>query len=195
MKSPAIISDPAAITGAWLTEVLQHAGHDAEVTGFTARSIGTGQVGENVRFTLEGRGDLPATLVGKFPSMDPVSRQTGIDTGNYRREVHFYRHIRPRVNIQTPRVLFAEVNDETHEFVLVMEDLAPGEQGDQLGGCDEHRAGLAMTQLAHLHGPVWNDTSLLDGDLIVNSRDGAGNMKLLWDTLAPGFIQRYRDRH
>lgn len=196
MPDPVIISDPEQITAAWLTDVLHHAGVDAAVSDFTAASIGTGQVGENVRFELQGTGDLPATLVGKFPSPDPVSRATGIQTLNYVREVHFYKHLHNTVAIQTPEVLFTEANSETHDFVLIMEDLAPGVQGDQLSGCDMDAASLAMTQLAHLHGPRWGDSSVVTGELIGNRKDAgsAEGTKMLYDMVQAGFIDRYNDR-
>ena len=55
MRVPTLISSPEAVTAEWLDSVLQHSGDlgSAHVTGFESRSVGTGQVGENVRFTLE----------------------------------------------------------------------------------------------------------------------------------------------
>lgn len=58
------------ITPAWMTQVLRGAGHDATVTEISGKRVGTGQVGESVRFTLSYRGEAkgaPATVVGKFP--------------------------------------------------------------------------------------------------------------------------------
>ena len=154
-------TDPTVIDATWLTVMLNNAGVDATVTQFSTQSIGTGQVGENIRFSLEGSGNLPATLVGKFPSPDPVSRQTGINMQNYSREVHFYEKLQSKVNIQTPFVYHTDFHNDTHDFVVMMEDLAPGVQGDQLAGCNIESACLAMQQLAHLHGPVWGDNSLM----------------------------------
>ena len=93
MSKPRLISQPDDITAEWLSDIFQQAGVDGTVSAFTAKSIGTGQVGENVRFELNGSGDIPKTVVGKFPSTDKVSRQTGTDTSNYIREVHFYEHL------------------------------------------------------------------------------------------------------
>lgn len=193
MTQLALHADPASIDATWLTEMLRISGRNAEVTSFTAESIGTGQVGENVRFTLTGTGDLPATLVGKFPSPDPVSRQTGKEMGNYVREVHFYTEIISRVNIQLPEVFYADADPETHDFVLIMEDLAPGEQGNQLAGCGPEQAMLAMEQLAHLHGPVWGDASLVS-EFIADRTTDPGTVKDLYVMFAKGFLDRYADR-
>lgn len=193
-NQPALISDPADVTSEWLTDVLRFSGSQATVTSFTAKSIGTGQVGDNVRFALSGSGDLPETLVGKFPSPDPVSRETGISTQNYRREVHFYNELKDTVNVQTPNFLFADV-DEAHNFVIMMEDLSPAEQGDQLAGCGVAEAELALTQLAHLQGPRWGDAGVLFDDLITDQvADGGENLKALYDMVMPGFLDRYSNR-
>lgn len=195
MPAPSLISDPEQVTSTWLTEVMQQAGIDGEVSGFRASSIGTGQVGENVRFELEGNGDLPATVVGKFPSVDPISRQTGIAQGNYIREVHFYQHLQDSLDIQTPHDFYTAIDPESHEFVIVMEDLAPGVQGDQIVGCGKDEAELALTQLARLHGPRWGDDSLIIENLIgANDEERAANIKALYDMVSPGFLERYADR-
>ena len=194
MQKPTLISNPEDVTSNWLTDVLRFDGQSGTVESFTAKSIGTGQVGENVRFTLSGTGDLPETLVGKFPSPDPMSREAGISTQNYRREVHFYNQIRNTVNIQTPHHLFADVDDD-HNFVIMMEDLAPGDQGDQLAGCGAEQAELAMVQLAHLQGPRWGDDSVLFDDLITDqTADGGEALKAIYDMATPGFLQRYDAR-
>ena len=193
MSALPLPNDPGAIDAAWLSQMLHEAGVNASVSRFSAESIGTGQVGENIRFSLQGSGNLPTTLVGKFPSPDPVSRETGITMQNYRKEVYFYQQLQARVNVQTPVVYYVDIDDDSHNFVLIMEDLAPGVQGDQLAGCDIDSACLAMQQLAHLHGPVWGDTSLTH-ELITNSADNRHNIKELYDAVSLGFLARYAGR-
>jgi len=155
-------------------------------------SIGTGQVGENVRFSLRGEG-IPESVVGKFPSLDPVSKQTGILQRSYLREVFFYQSLQSEVNIQTPIVHHAAIDSQTHEFVLIMEDLAPGLQGDQLAGCSVDQAALALEQLAHLQGPKWGDETLASHDLLMGagSTDGASLLTELYQTLMPSYLTRY----
>ena len=179
----------------WLTAALNQAGYPGAVESFTAESIGTGQVGENVRFSLSGK-EIPASVVGKFPSADPVSRQTGIDQQNYLREVYFYQHIRSTVDVQTPRVLFTNVDPRSHDFILLMEDLAPGLQGDQLAGCTVDQAALALEQLARLQGPRWGDTSLASHPLFNGgySKETAALVQGLYRMLEPGFLERYKNR-
>lgn len=188
-----IVSNPDEITAEWLTSVLRQDEPAARVDDFDALSIGTGQVGENVRFTLRGD-NVPNTVVGKFPSSDPVSKQTGIDLKNYVREVFFYRDLQDTVDIQTPKVMFTDVNDATHDFVIVMEDLAPGVQGDQLAGCGPDEAALALEQLARLQGPRWGDPALSKYPLLQSTGDDPSGLQALYKMLEPGFIQRYEKR-
>ena len=193
MPRLALPNDPNKIDTEWLTRMLNDAGFDGHVSQFSSESIGTGQVGENVRFTLQGSGDLPASVVGKFPSPDPISRQAGIDMLNYRREVHFYQELQDKVKIQTPIVYHADIDNDSHNFVLMMEDLSPGLQGDQLAGCNIELAQLAMKQIAHLHGPVWGETSL-SHELITRSAGNGETLKALYDAVSPGFLSRYANR-
>ena len=159
------------INAAWLTERLRSAGHTgAEVSGFRHEPVGTGQMGKCVRFTLEHSRpspDLPATIIGKFPSDDRLSRMTGATTGNYAREVGFYRNLQPRLTIPTPVCYHAAVNDLTQDFVILLEDMAPAEQGDQLGGCDSETARTAVLNLVGLHRPTWCDSSLEEAGWLV----------------------------
>jgi hypothetical protein len=55
--------------------------------------------------------------------------------------VFFYQSLQEAVNIQTPLIYHAEIDPASHEFVLLMEDLAPGVQGDQLQGCSVGSSG------------------------------------------------------
>lgn len=192
---PSLVASAEQITPQWLTQVLQAAGVDARVDSFTMQSVGTGQVGENVRFTLAGE-NVPATVVGKFASDDPVSRQTGIALQNYVREVFYYQHLDASVDIQTPTILFTAIHEATHDFVIMMEDLAPGVQGDQLGGCSVDDAALAMEQLARLQGPRWGDVSLQDYPLLSNDKvdPDAPTRQTLYSAVEEAFHGRYDGR-
>ena len=165
LAPPPDIRRPQDIDAAWLTRALQSAGVDAVVEGFTAAAVGTGQIGDSVRFRLRyarGAEAAPASLVGKFPSADPDSFRTGVMLGNYAREVKFYRHLAATALVSTPRCYMAEVEEATSEFVLLMEDLAPAEPGDQLRGVSLDQAAAVMDEAAALHASHWQDEALDD---------------------------------
>ncbi len=188
----------AKITPAWMTNVLGKAGFDARVAQIQGKRVGTGQVGESVRFTLIYDGPAkgaPATVVGKFPSSDPVSRATGVDLGNYFREVWFYRNLAAGAGVTTPKCLHADVDPESHDFVLIMEDLAPAQPGDQMRGVTVEAAALVLEEAAKLHASHWGDDALDDMPWVQESRAAkpfstGEMMRALW----AGFRDRYGAR-
>ena len=193
------IRRPEAIDAAWLTAALQAAGVDAEVGSFTAKAVGTGQIGDSVRFALDyarGGENAPASLVGKFPSADPTSYGTGVALGNYHREIMFYQQLAPTARIHLPKTLMAEIREGTGEFVLLMEDLAPAEQGDQLQGLSLDRVRIAIDEAAKLHSSHWQDPWLdtlpwVSGSAAAPaSAANPGMVQALWQ----GFVGRYGPR-
>ncbi len=181
------------ITPQWLTRTLNEAGFTGVVQEVTWQRIGAGQVGENARFFLSGKGDIPATVVGKFPSTDPTSKQTGVQLLNYARECWFYRDLNATVRVETPTVYGIEFDDETHDFVILMEDLAPGFQIDQMDAANVDQAKLALEQLAGLHGPRWADPTLREHPL-AQPPPVADDDTPLYCMLQPDFVERYGAR-
>jgi hypothetical protein len=193
------IPGPGEITPELVTRCLREAGHEkAEVRALRAARIGTGQIGQCIRYALDFAGDpggAPRSLVGKFPSDDPLSRQTGVTLRNYWKEVSFYRELRPRLGIRTPRCYLARIEGQGPEHVLLLEDLAPARQGDQLAGCSPEVARAAVRELVGLHAPTWRDDSLRgiewlgapDATLVQIGR-------LLYRSQLPAFLARFRER-
>ncbi len=190
-----IAPDADAVDRAWLAEAL---GFPGLLLSFEAMSIGTGQVGENVRYCLtwaDGAVGAPGSVVGKFPSVDETSRAVGIATDSYVHEVGFYRDAQSSADIRSPQCFYIG-DDLAHEsFVLLMEDIASSTQGDQIDGGTIAHAYLAATQAARLHGPFWDSPALAQFDWIAASTDQTiverGD---LYNMLFPGFVDRYRSR-
>lgn len=195
------IRDSASVDAVWLTAVLHAAGIGLghRVVSYGARSIGTGQVGENVRYSLVWDGDpegLPSSVVAKFPSTSAVSRATARQVDTYRREVGFYRDVQHLVSIRTPDIHHVGWDPETHDFVLVMEDIRGAEQGDQIAGCTVDRARAVIDAAAGLHAPTWNRVAeLADLDwLAFPNPERTGQMQVLLGLTLPGFLERYGGR-
>ena len=125
--------DQHEVTPSWLAVALGFPGVDVEVS---EQMIGTGQVGENVRYTLTWPAgvDGPKSVVGKFPSLDPASRETAAATDAYVKEIGFYRDLQHTVSIPTPAVYSLDEDLAANRFLLLMEDIVPATQGDQLVG-------------------------------------------------------------
>jgi len=191
----AFIHHPDDVTPEWLTAVLRAAGAtEGRVESVEATPVGTGQVGDSVRFTLtwdeEGAG--PATVVGKFPTEDETSRATATAVRTYEVETRFYQHLRDRVDIAAPVPYLARFDPATHDFVILMNDLAPARQGDQIEGCTPDEAALAMAEAAKLHAPVWGDSTIEGFDWM--NRSSPEGLVDLMGMLWPGFCERYAGR-
>ncbi len=198
MSDIELINGPEQVTPEWLTAVLHAAGalDRGRVIGVESTPVGTGQVGDSIRFALSyDGGEGPPTLVGKFPAADETSRAAAAATRTYEVETRFYQQLRDRVAITTPHPYVALLDVEANDFVLLMNDLAPAEQGDQLAGCGADEAALAMVEAAKLHAPVWGDATLAELAWLDRSTDeGQAFYIQLMAMFYPGFLDRYGDR-
>jgi hypothetical protein len=143
---------PADVTSDWLSAVLGADVHKVDVT-----PIGTGQTGATYRIsaTYAANADLPATFAIKLPAQDDAVRER-VALG-YRSEVEYYADVADKVAIPVPGCFYSDITDDGTDFVLLLADMAPAVQGDQIAGCTEQEARLAVEALAGLHGPSWCD--------------------------------------
>jgi hypothetical protein len=183
-----VLQRPEDITAEFLSSVL---GRD--VDGFTAQPVGTGQMADSVRYTLSPVGPDPASVVVKFAAADDTSRATGHALRSYEIEVRFYKEIASTVGIRTPDCHYAAVDPDTGWFTLVLEDLAPAVQGDQMAGCSVDQAALALEELTKLHAPRWADDELTKLDWLHRSEQGPG-IAMILGSLFAGFVDRYEER-
>jgi hypothetical protein len=188
------VADPRAVTPEWLTAVLRHSGaidDSTTISQVTATPAGTGQVGAIIRFELDyAGGSGPASMIGKFASPDPESASIGVLTRTYETEVDFYTELADTVDVARPRCHFAAVETGTANVVVILDDLAPATQGDQVAGCSVDQAALAIEQAARLHGPRWGAGDLANHAWLVRptSLYGFDGLRPIWE----GFVDRYR---
>jgi Phosphotransferase enzyme family len=184
---------PNAVTADWLSECL--ALGSARVTGLRWEAIGTGQVGDSVRFHLDydSVGAGPATLAGKFPAEDPMSRGTAAAFGLYAKEVGFYRDLQAHLAVRTPHTYAAEIADNATDFILLFEDLGPARGGNQLTSCSAADARAAMPQAAAIHAPSWNNSALTDLPWLQPQPGQTEQIKALYPNAQAIFRERYAD--
>lgn len=192
---PRVVEDPSRLTAAWLTAVLAGAGHAVRVRGFRHQPVGTGQMAHSERIELDYHEPVPPgaprSLVGKFPAASPESRAAGA-MGAYRAETLFYTRLATRLRVRTPRCLYGALSQDEKTFTLLLEDMAPAVQGDQIAGASDDRIEAAVRNLAGLHAPLWNSPEL---DRLDWLSGGAGEMLARYVELAtPAFLERYADR-
>ncbi|MBM7458118.1 phosphotransferase [Rhodococcus coprophilus] len=152
LPEPALMLDVEDLTPTRLGEVL-----GGTVRSVRTEEIGTGQIGRCLRLELTGD-EIPASIVAKLPAADAATR--AMLAGAYRGEVRFYTDIADTVSVRVPVCYYAALGDHG-DFTLLLEDLAPAQQGDQVAGCTPAQAHDAVRNLAGLHGPRWCDPALL----------------------------------
>ena len=153
-------------------DVSSHVGISAEylaqhlgVSGLKVESvtpIGTGQMAESYRvsFAAGSHGQLPPSVVVKVPSQSESSRAASRITRCYELETGFYTHVRSLVGVSAPNCLHVWFDAPSDDFVLVLEDIVSGKQGDQLSGASVEQARAAVDELVLLHAPLWNSPQL-----------------------------------
>lgn len=186
------------IDAEYLNHVLALNDIDATIAHVGKAPVGTGQIGDCVRFALDYQSaapDAPKSLVGKFPADADDSRTAGVEFGIYNREVKFYQQLQPKARIATPDCYFADIDEETHDFILLMSDAAPAVQGDQLKGISLSQARTVIREAAKLHSAFWMDESLAELQWIKNTPQAEAlfNAEIMRDVWA-SFSDRYGDR-
>jgi Phosphotransferase enzyme family len=191
-----IADTPEDLTPSWLTAALTASRvlDGARVLQATSHPIGTGQMCDCVRLDLhyDRPTDAPSTIVAKLPAADETSRATAKALRSYENEVRFYQELAPELPIRTPHAYYADIDVESASFVLLLEDLAPARQGDQLRGCTPGQAQLALEELVKLHASHWGDRTLADIEWLHG--DKTANQQFL-AALLPGLWEGFRDRY
>jgi hypothetical protein len=162
---------PSDVTAEWLSAALSEHRAPVEVSSVDVAAIGTGQTGATYRVTpayATDPGNLPRTFVIKLPAHDDAVRDRV--ALSYRSECSFYTNVAAKVRVPTPRCFYCQITDDARDYALLLADQAPAVQGDQIAGCGEREARMAVTALAGLHGPTWCDSAWLEFPNLVFAR-------------------------
>ncbi|MEZ5596914.1 MAG: phosphotransferase [Pseudomonadales bacterium] len=155
---------PAGLTPDWLTAVLHDAGIGTTNTITAAERSqvgdGVGMMSELSRLTLTWStpdASLPASLIAKYASTNPMNRQAAGSFHVYEREVRYFLEVDARTTARTPRCYYARLEGDA--CLLLMEDLTGYRVGSQADGSGLADTRLAIDELAKLHAPFWNNVS------------------------------------
>jgi hypothetical protein len=153
---------------------------------------------EVVRVKLAGDAATagPVSVIAKFASAMPETRRTMHALGQYGYEVSFYRELADHdVGISLPVCYAAEIDRDSGEFVLLLEDLGASRGGDwwhsQIADVE-----TALDHLAALHARWWNSPRLLAIPWLRNVRDPsvAPAIGALYRAILPIAFARYPTR-
>jgi hypothetical protein len=149
---------------------------------------------EVVRVTLaaEGAIGVPVSLIAKFASAVAETRGAMHALGQYGYEVSFYRELGGAAGIPLPACYVAEIDRDSGEFVLLLEDLGASRNGDwwQSQVADVE---TALDHLAAFHASWWNSPRLLATPWLRKPTDASLGTTLggLYRALLPIALARY----
>ena len=167
MADMSIPAGPGTLTPAWLTWALRSTGTitDATVTSCHIEIIGEGKgfTGQVARIGLAydiDAASAPASLIAKFPPLDPEVRAALNHYRLYEKEFRFYRDVAQDLALRTPRLYYSALNPASGESVLLLEDLTPAHTLNSLDGCTAEDAVFTIRHLAAFHAAWWEHPRL-----------------------------------
>ena len=157
------------LTTEWLQEAMSPHLGNAVLSGLDASIIGVGEgfMGQLARVSLSYEGDsadAPDSLIAKFAATRQDTRDMAADQNLYQREIGFYRDIGETAGVPIAVCYYHQYVPDTNHFVLLLEDLAPGEPSDQVIGTDRETSREVIEQFAKLHARWWNSEELENYD-------------------------------
>lgn len=156
-----IIDSTEDLTTDWFTAVLARGGLSggARVAAVDLEPVGGGVIARMVRasLTYDGAGG-PESLVVKYPTSDAGSLGVATAMGLYENEVRFYQEIAPHLgSMSIPGCHYAELDEETGKFVLVLEDLTGSTKpGDVLTASTPEECSRTLAELVSFQAPLWD---------------------------------------
>ena len=148
------------ITPAYLTEALGR-----PVTSITTEpvGVGVGLMGQLYRVTptySDGAAG-PEHLIVKLPGATEESRFVATVLQMYEKETGFYRDLAAASGVASPTSHHVTFDPETHDFVLMLDDVGQYRQADQIAGIGLADAQIAIRELAKLNAAWWEHPNLL----------------------------------
>ena len=142
----------------------------AEATGLKIKTAEIGIIGVGVgvasavyRAKITGE-NCPASVIVKMPALDEAAVFTSSILRMYIREVRFFKSLAKECPVITPKSLYGEINEETSQFAMVLEDLAGHRIIDQTLGIGIEDARRAVDALAKIHAKWWGKADGLAAD-------------------------------
>lgn len=158
-----IPSSFAELTPDWLTVALREAGHlgEGRVSATTTERLGEGSgfMSQVERLLVEydaAPAGLPASFIVKMAAEPGPNREMGVTYRIYEKESRFYAELAPRVSLRTPKPYVNLFDPASHDFVLLLEDLAPMQVGSELVTPTDDQVRLAVTEMARFHAAWWD---------------------------------------
>lgn len=149
------------ITPAYLSDAL---GRDVVAVACEPVGVGVGLIGQLYRLTpTYGDGvSGPVAVIVKLPGATEESRFVAMVLQMYEKECGFYRDLAAGSGVASPGSHHVTFDPETHDFVLMLDDVGEHRQADQIAGIEIDDAEIAIRELAKLNAAWWEHPDLLN---------------------------------
>ena len=202
VRRPALCHDVDAITADWMQQALAAGGASGfpEIEDVAVEDLGsaTNAFGRLLRChltTAGAPGAAPASVIVKLPTANPTAFRFARWLSMHERECLFYRCLAPLARIRSPALLYGDFDEDTHRFVLVLEDLRHLEVAGQRAGVEAGPARRAVREIAGLHGQFWGsaDHPALSGCPDVLGPKYAHFLQIAYLVCLPVVLERFGD--
>lgn len=160
MQIPTTIDE---VDAGWMAQAL---GRPVSAVEHEQIGVGVGVSSAVYRSTLTG--GQPETVITKLPALAEEAVFTSSVLRMYIREVRFFSNLAADSPIRVPQGYFGAVDEETSQFVQVMEDMGSLRVVDQNEGMHLDDARQAVDELAAWHARWWGraDAFVEAGDVV-----------------------------
>ena len=163
MAKPKIPKSPDEITNSWLTDIQRRSGklENAVVVNHSIKPLAI-QIGSAnivhiiLEYDFQEDGALPS-MIAKFVSIHKIPHAEKLKVF-WDREVNFYNYLGSNSGIATPQCLYTELNKQSGNYLLLMEDMSKCRVGDLSGKLEDVET--ALKHLAKFHAEWWNCNKL-----------------------------------
>lgn len=191
---------PDDLSAEWLTSALRAGGQlpaDVDVTEFETTVLGEGKgfTGQVVRLDVhyDAAADAPASVIAKFPPATDEARAALHEYRLYERELGFYSDLAEQVSVRVPLFYYGDVNPETGESILLLEDLAPARPYDLIGGVPPEEAHIVVRAMARHHAEWWERDDLEQWSWLPEFGDEADDYQGKFQEAWPVFVAKSGD--
>ena len=183
---------PGEITNDWLTDVQRESGmlKDAVVINHSANPLAIGIGSANiVQIILDY--DYPedgalSSMIAKFVSVRKKPHADKLKDFSDR-EIKFYQHLDSNSGISIPQCFYAEIDKESGDYLLLMEDMSKCRVGDLSGRLEDVK--VAIENLAKFHANWWNSKELNEMPWGTLFSSVTGKNKGLFETFVDSLFQ------
>jgi aminoglycoside/choline kinase family phosphotransferase len=120
------------------------------------------------------------------------NQRTTFLLGAYIREVRFYQKLAPKIGIRVPRLIYAELDTETSDYILVLEDFPDSTNVRNETGATPEQAYKLLENMAKLHVTSWDDPSLSSYQFLNNLDKIVCMFSTRFPNTVPVFLSRFQ---